>query len=62
MLGGLLLTIRSVYVYYFRMHQIRTLWQGSFYDSITPPAVVLLFLFGVLVLSYGTPQAGTVMV
>jgi len=52
-IGGLLITVRALYVFCYRSYQIRTLGDGSFYDQYTPITVVILFIVGILILSYG---------
>jgi len=55
-IGGLLIGIRALYLYYFRSYQIRTLGDGSFYDAKTPLIVIILFVCGVITLSFSKGQ------
>ena len=45
---SLLLAVRALYVFHFRVHQIRTLGDGAFYDLYTPLALVSVLAVGVV--------------
>jgi uncharacterized membrane protein YidH (DUF202 family) len=57
MFGAFALMFRALYIYYFRVNQIRYLGGGSFVDLYSPIIVVLIIICGLVTIACGRGSA-----